>query len=166
MSSKSTLLVIIYLLAFSHLALGIWEAIISTHYKPTCDVDGLPCGLVNQVFAFVTTKAVLNLLSGSTYIIFFTLFGLNKIGEEAFKKTTNSTSLSFGVSVWGLVDYFNFYPNELKEVFPMYGNVLFVEMIVFFTLLGIVCLFSCISCMYICMYTKEQTDYVRHETKV
>jgi hypothetical protein len=135
------------------LGISIWEAITAANNDPkhndyTSDMI--------QGYAFCITKCVLNMITAITFLLCGFLFCFVKQSENESKKDNNSSVLqiiSLGVSIWGLIMYFNNY-----DTGP-FQNIIFAETIIFFVSLGVLVfvLFG-ICCVGVCGVCITSTD--------
>jgi hypothetical protein len=115
------------------LGISIWEAVTAANHDPkhndyTSDMI--------QGYAFCITKCVLNMITAITFLLCGFLFCfVNGSVEEGKKDNNNNSSIlqiiSLGVSIWGLIMYFNDYKTG------PFQNIIFAETIIFFISLGI-----------------------------
>jgi hypothetical protein len=139
------------LLGLTQIGIGCWEAEVAN--KNSNDLHGNN----TQVYAYVICKACINIILGLCSVIegfILTIYNNDTINTNNTntnnKKKTSSNSfqcISLGVSIWGLVLYYN-----ISNINNSLKNVLFVEMIIFYSalgLVGIVMVFSCLCCFCI-----------------
>ena len=152
---ENTLMIVFCFIFFAlYLGIGSWEATVIYHSEPKCndDIDTSDCILATQVFAFIVVKTVIN-LSVATICLLCILLCIGGAPDIASKLTGYSGSTSMAITVWGLVNYFNLSNEWLKNNYSSFQKVLFVEMIVFFILLGLITMVICLSCCIFCCTT-------------
>ena len=134
---------VLFILALGYGALGSWESWVADYHKH-CENQ---CDLFKQIRAFVITKATFNLLT----MVIFVITALLTCLDEKPKNSNNFISvLSLGVSIWGVVIYFDQLSGDFSDNNSELSSVVFVEMVLFFVSLGVgfvsllgVCLATC-----------------------
>jgi hypothetical protein len=110
------------------MCVGIWEAGTASHHNPK--YNNYTSDII-EGYVFCVTKCVLNIIGAVACIIYGFLFCF--INDEIESKDNNTILqiFSLGVSIWGVVMYFNNY-----DLGP-FQNIIFVETIIFLVELGI-----------------------------
>ena len=132
---KKTLKIIgVTLLTLLYIALGIYAAVTAAENKPS-DKDNAS-GLFIASYIICIIQSIIYILSGISVPCIM-------LGNESTEN--GKEGLPFMISVYWLVVYFNY------EVSPDYDVYAEVQMIVFFTILGLLglsCIGGCIYCCY------------------
>ena len=148
----------ILILSICQLSIGIWEAIWAGQNAPS-NTDLNTFG--QEIYGFTITKACCNILSGLSLLITSIFYFLIDPSSGSENKSSSSKdglfqTICFGTSIWGLVRYFDnsFYDNLIKP----YQEVLLVEMIWFFSIIGLTVLGLFFGCCFICISTQEDNS--------
>jgi hypothetical protein len=149
-------------------SIGIWEAIVTGRNEPnsTNTTNTIQSYSENQeIYVFVITKACCNIFSAIS--LFFTGIALYYI-ENDFRsdRSDNSKNVLFqliclGTSIWGLVRYL--YKPFADKLIDPYKNVLLVEMIYFFSIIGLFVIAICITCS--CLFINRSSDVSQSTNK-
>jgi hypothetical protein len=145
----------ILFVSICQLSVGIWEAVCAASNAPSnINLDAPD----QEIYGFTVAKACCNILSGVS--LFITGAIMCCIDQSSDKTSSSKDSffqtVCFGTSVWGLVRYFDtgFYDGLIRP----YQQVLLVEMIYFFSVIGIVVLAICFGCCFTCCAMKSSDN--------
>ena len=151
--------ILILILSCVQIGFGIWEAITLSKNNPTT-MDFT--SNMTDAYAFVMTKCILNLLTGSIAFI----IGLIKMcivcaGEDIEeKKESNKNNIlqfiSFGVNCWG-IKLFNDYIKYNVD-FGAYDQIIVAEFILFVSIIGLIILLCCGACCCICLAQSDSSE--------
>lgn len=152
-------------------SIGIWEATVAAsnaHYNNDNAKN-------QEMYAFAITKSCCNILSA--IVLSFTGAILCCIDPDLISDNNNNSNsknglfqvICFGTSIWGLVRFFG--PGWDDNLIQSYKDVLIVEMIFFFSVIGLTFIAICTACCGLCFIKEDNesknkinqiTDFDRH----
>jgi hypothetical protein len=116
-----------------YFGMSIWEYVtVSNHPSMERNINDL-------VMCFLYTIATMNMFMGITSFYIFIIQC-----KEDDKSEKNAITMSTGISIWGIILFFRYSP-VLYDSY--YYPILYTEMILFFTRIGMVLLLGCGSCI-------------------
>ena len=133
--------IIIILISITNLCIGLWEAnIIMFNYIPT-DINN------EIIYIFILCKSIFNIVFGLLFILLSIISMICNINTDILCSKTKYDILylvNFGISIWGLIEYY-----LQKNIIKSFQQVLFVEMIIFYTYISIFLIIICMSCLLV-----------------
>ncbi len=138
-------------------SIGIWEATVAAS-SASNNQGPKNQEIYQEMYAFAITKACCNILSA--IVLSFTGAILCCVEPNTNSDNNNNSKnglfqlICFGTSIWGLVRYFD-KPWWYKKISESYINVLFVEMIFFFSVIGLTVIAICTACCTLCFIRED-----------
>lgn len=146
-------------------SIGIWEATVAASNAPGSNQELKPPD--QEIYAFAITKACCNILSAIALSFTGAILCCVEPNTNSDKSNNSKNGLfqviCFGTSIWGLVRFFN--TPWRKSLDIPYQNVLLVEMIFFFSVIGLCVIAICTACCSLC-FIREDNESKNKITKI
>jgi hypothetical protein len=136
-------------------SIGIWEATVAASNAPSGNPELSPPD--QEIYAFAITKACCNILSAIVLSFTGAILCCVEPNTNSDKSDNSKNGLfqviCFGTSIWGLVRFFQ--KTWRTSLINPYQNVLLVEMIFFFSVIGLTLIAICTACCTLCFIRED-----------
>jgi len=133
--------IIVLLISVTNLCIGLWEANMTMF-------NNIPSDINNEIiYTFILCKSIFNIIFGLLFTILSFISIICNMNTNILYSDTKYNLiylLNFGISIWGLIEYY-----LQKDVIKSFQQVLFVEMILFYTYISIFLIIICMSCLLV-----------------